>query len=136
MCTSEPVRARSPVRKTFLAYLAVSALCAGFGYGYSLFGHGVYSASMSLMFAYPLLAGALVFLLLSVFIPAANTVRRYRVWLNLYNSGVAALTAGSLLRGILEIAGTTSPYTVCFPAAGWLMTGIAALGFLYGAATR
>jgi hypothetical protein len=91
---------------------------------------------MSLLFAYPLLAGALIFQSLSLFMPAADAVPRYRLWFNLYNSGVAALTAGSLLRGIFEIAGTASPYTVCFPIAGWLMIGIGAIGFLCSAMTR
>ena len=45
--------------KTALAYAAASAYCVLFDRLYALFGHGVYSGWMSLMFLYPLAGSAL-----------------------------------------------------------------------------
>ena len=122
--------------KTMIVYLGVSAFCFLFSSVYSLYGHGVRSASLSLMFLYPLLGGALVFLPLWVFGPLPDEIPHCRLFYNLYNSGVAALILGSALRGVLEIAGTSSPYTVFFPVAGWLFAGIGALGFWRGVRLR
>ena len=47
-----------------------------------------------------------------------------RLAFNLYSSGVATLTAGAMLNGILEIAGTASAYQSLFMAAGWIFVFI------------
>ena len=46
---------------------------------------------------------------------------------DIYHYGVAALTVSSLLRGIFEIAGTSSVYQTILFLAGWIMTGIGVL---------
>mgnify|MGYP001248372193 CR=1 FL=1 len=122
--------------KTLLVYLAVSAFCVFFSTVYSHFGHGVRSASMSLLFLYPLLGGAFAYLLVWLFCPAPERIRHSRVHFNLYNAGIATLAVGSTLRGVFDIAGTSSPYTVLYFAAGWLFAGIGALGFIRSAITR
>lgn len=122
--------------KTMIVYLGVSAFCLAFDFIYSLYGHGVRSASMSLMFLYPLLGGAAVFLLLLLFSPPPGGIPRYRLLYNLYNSGIAALVVGAALRGVFEIAGTSSPYTVIFTAAGALFVGIGVVGFWRGVKNR
>ncbi len=129
MCTSKRQSRHGNALKTMIVYLGVSAFCLTFSSVYSLYGHGVRSASMSFMFLYPLLGGALVFLPLRVFGPLPDGIPHYRLFYNLYNSGIAALILGSALRGVFEIAGTSSPYTVFFPVAGWLLAGIGVLGF-------
>jgi hypothetical protein len=116
--------------KTAWVYLAAAAFCILFDRVYALFGHGVQSAAMSRMFLYPLLGGALMFFLQWLFVPEPCRVRHYRLLFNLYNSGLAALTVGSLLQGILEIAGTTSPYLVAFPVFGWTTLYAGLLFFL------
>jgi hypothetical protein len=58
---------------------------------------------MTYLFAWPLIMGALVNLVFMV-IKKLPSPRSFSV--NLYNSGVSALTVSSLLRGIFEIAGT------------------------------
>ena len=119
-------------RKTMLVYLAVSAFCIVFDRVYALFGHGVYSASMSLMFLYPLVGGALPFMLLWQFAPRGDSVRHYRLYYNCYNSGLAALTVQSLLSGIFEIAGTASRYLMFFVVCGWAMTAAGLVLYLMG----
>ena len=44
-----------------------------------------------------------------------------RISINIWNSGVAALTVSSLLRGIFEIAGTASDYQEWLMRAGGVM---------------
>lgn len=116
--------------RTMLVYLGVSVFCVIFDRVYSLYGHGVYSASMSLMFLYPLIGGSLVFLLLWLLKPTADAAPHYRVYYNLYNSGIAALTAGSMLKGVFDIAGTSSPYTVIYFICGWALIAVGVIGFL------
>ena len=104
-----------------MAFLAFSGLAALVSQIYSLFGHGVRSAVMDWMFLYPLLGGSLIYLMIDLLLPAIKAQRSYRLFCNLYNAGIAALTAGSFLKGILEIAGAASPYLPWFFGAGWLL---------------
>jgi hypothetical protein len=101
--------------------LGASLFCVIFTHIYALFGHGVRSPAMDLMFLYPLAGGALPFFVLGRFFPRFAKRRFFRPGCNLYNSGIAALTAGALLRGILEIAGTGSRWIGLFFAAGAIM---------------
>ena len=96
--------------KPMLIYLAASLFCVLFNAIYSRFSHGVSSASMTFMIAYPFAGGALIYLLLA----ATRTEPPGRLAGNLYNSGIATLTAGSALKGICDIAGTSSPYQAVY----------------------
>ncbi len=113
---------RGNIRKTVLASLVFAMAAVAIDRIYALFGHGVSSAFMTWVFLYPLLGGALVYLLIAVSARLVIGAPGYRLFCNIYNSGIATLAAGSLLRGILEIAGTGSPYTALFFAAGGLLT--------------
>ncbi|UWG96286.1 hypothetical protein LPY66_15460 [Dehalobacter sp. DCM] len=120
------------LKKTAIVCLVLAGLCIVIDNIYALFGHGVRSADMSLMFLYPLIGGSLVYFLLNTFTPGIYRAQRFRLFFNLYNSGLAILTVGSLLQGILEIAGTESGYLTVYSVIGW---GCTALGFLFYAAT-
>lgn len=102
-------------------HLGAAVLAFAIDKVYALFAHGVDSPHMALFFLYPLLGGAVVCALLALFIPGVTVRPFWRVGVNLYNSGIAALVAGSLLQGIFEIAGTASAYTVFFFGAGILL---------------
>ena len=115
--------------KTLFVYLAVSAFCIIFNKIYGLYGHGVKSAAMSLMFLYPLIGGAMAFMLLRLLVPDAANVPKYRLYYNIYNSGIAALIIGNMLKGIFDIAGTSSQYTVFYFILGWLLSAIGVIGF-------
>jgi hypothetical protein len=60
----------------------------------------------------------------------------YDIALNLYYSGIAALTASSMLRGIFDIAGTASVYQTYLMYAGLAMTIGGAVMFLLGLVLR
>ena len=106
------------------AYLNATVFCAIFGAVYELFSHEVWSCFMICAFAFPLLLGAIPFFLMQKRgkpFPGRTP--------DLVHAGVAALTVGSILQGVLEIYGTSNPLTAVYWAAGgvlvfvgWLLT--------------
>ncbi len=105
MYTSGTEEKGSGAAKTALVYLSLSILCALFGAVYESFSHEVYSFYMIYAFAFPLAGGALPYGILSAFHLRQCSSALAR---NLYHSGIATLTAGSIVRGILDIYGTTN----------------------------
>lgn len=99
--------------------LIISIGCAAFGGIYEIFGHGVYSGYMIYAFMLPLLLcvipGALMILLDK---PALPEIPRH-----LWNYAVATLTVGCILKGVLEIYGTTNRHLIIYP----ILAGILAL---------
>lgn len=94
-----------------LTGLIVCAGCAIFGGIYEHFGHGVYSGYMIYAFLLPLILSVIpgVFLRMrdAEMIPEASG----RLW----NFGVATLTVGCILKGALEIYGTTNHRLIVYP---------------------
>ena len=91
--------------KTAFVYLLISLFCVLFGAIYELYSHEVYSFYMIYAFAFPLAGGSLPFCILNLM-----QIKKYPNALarNLYHSGIAALTVGSIIRGVLDIYGTTN----------------------------
>lgn len=87
--------------KTAFFYLLISLGCALFGAFYEQFSHGVWSVFMVYAFLFPLMGGAVPFL-------AAALVSGRGPGGRVYHWGIAALTVGSIIQGILEIYGTTN----------------------------
>lgn len=91
--------------KIALIYLMIAIFCALFGAVYEHFSFGVYSYFMLYAFAFPLIGGALPSLLISL-CDKAFTPWKLSEWL--YHSSIATLTVGSIIRGVLDIYGTTN----------------------------
>lgn len=108
--------------KTAFLYLMIAVFFALFGGIYERFSHGVYSYDMLYAFAYPLLGGAVPYLALALQGKWPNSTARM-----LGHCGIATLTIGSVIRGVLEIYGTTNALTVCYGIAGaaLVLAGIA-----------
>ena len=106
-----------------LIYLAVSAFCGVFGVVYEAFSHGVYSPFMMYAFLIPFALGFVPFLLIGLL----KGIYPNKLSMYLYNSGVAFLTVGSLMQGVLEIYGTTNVLMTFYPIIGGvlLVNGIA-----------
>ena len=104
-------------------YLLLSLLCALFGAVYEILSHGVHSYYMIYAFLFPLVLGAFPFL--SIFL---MRIKNYPGMLsrNLYHSGIATIIVGSLIRGILEIYGTSNSLLCVYGYAGiiFLLVGI------------
>ncbi len=114
--------------KAAITYAVIAVFCVIFDRVYAQFGHGVISDTMDWMFLYPLIGGALPFL---VFWWKQVNTEQYRLLYNAYNSGIAALTIGSALFGVFEIAGTSSTYTIAFFILGWTLCAAGLFGFAF-----
>ena len=106
--------------KTVNVYFMISVFTIAVDKIYAIFGHGVTSSYMTWMFLYPFLGGTMFYLFLEHVFYEMKNCNGYRLFFNLYNSGIAAFTVGSFMKGIFEIAGTGSPYTIWYFITGGL----------------
>lgn len=114
-------------RTTVLRYLFATVFCIGFNAVYALFGHGVSSPFMTYAFVITLVLGVAGFLALG------RLKLADRLAFNLYNAGVVTLTVGSLLRGVMDIAGADTNYPVYYFIIGALLLASGGLRYLYQA---
>lgn len=108
-------------------YLGLSLFCLVLFLVYNLFSHGVHSPYMTYLFLWPLLMGAVPSFLAGL-LPEAYLPGRHE-W-NLYFCGVEALTMASLLKGILDIAGTASVWQKYLMGAGSFLAIAGTLAWL------
>lgn len=105
MFTSDIESTKKTNKITAFRYFLSALFTLLFSIIYELFSNGVYSVFMLCSFFVPLLGGWLVFFVFSklsfVNFPSLRT--RY-----VYHSGIATLTAGCIMQGILDIYGTTN----------------------------
>ena len=113
------------IKTTVIVYAVVTGLCIALNYVYSLFGHGVSSPFMTYAFVYSLVLGVLGFIVIG------RLQLNNRVAYNLYNAGIATLTVGSFLRGILDIAGADTVYPLYYFIVGTLFVGVGGGLFVY-----
>ena len=100
--------------KTGMRYFAASIVIAIAAAVYGLFSHGVYSYFMIYAFMIPLLGGALPHLVAAMKgmeIDAKDTQLAI----------IATLTIGSILKGVLDIYGTTNRLLIVYPVAAVLV---------------
>ena len=120
-----------------MKYFAASVVIAAAAAVYGLFSHGVYSYFMTYAFMIPLLAGALPHLLTAMKEEgkkADKTAEKkpsgLSTILDLYDvqlAFVATLTAGSLLKGALDIYGTTNRLLMIYPVIALLILAFIAV---------
>ncbi len=120
---------KSRAGKFALVYLLISAFCGVFSFVYEHFSHGVYSASMIYMFVYPLLGGTAVFAILALM---GKKSEPDRFSFNIYNSGIATLSVGSCVKGVLEIYGTDSQYVKLYFIAGIVLLALGVVSYIAG----
>ena len=129
MFTSDIKLQKRHIAKTGFVYLLVSLFCVLFGAVYEYYSHEVYSAYMIYAFVFPLAGGALPFTLISRYgcrcIPG-------RLTRNLYHAGIAALTVGSIMEGVMEIYGTTNEMLKIYWIVGFGFVGIGLLLYVIG----
>ena len=94
-------------KKCLKVYLAVTLFVLVFGIAYEYFSHGVVSLYMILAFLIPLVLGMLPFGTISIL---KKNYYPSPIGSNTYHAGIATLTVGSIMKGVLDIYGTTSPY--------------------------
>ncbi|HFC9215027.1 TPA: hypothetical protein QFV21_001400, partial [Enterococcus faecium] len=97
-------------KKTFYSYFISSVILFIFQLVYHHFSHGVTSQELKWVWVIPMVGGAFLF----IFEKILNTFRN-RLAFNLFNTGLASYIVGMILKGILEIAGASSPYIGIYP---------------------
>lgn len=122
--------------KTGMIYLAVSILIAAAAAVYGSFGHGVYSYYMTYAFMIPLLGGAVPRLLSAMSKRTQDSGGR-SLAAGIFTGDVqlaviSTLTAGSLLKGALDIYGTTNRLLIAYP----VMAGLILAAGLIAAVSR
>ena len=114
-----------------MRYFAASIVIAAAAAVYGLFSHGVYSYFMTYAFSIPLLAGALPHLIAALKKSCGkDTGSLYEKITGAEDAQLAmvvTLTAGSLLKGALDIYGTTNRLLLVYPAAAALILAAAAV---------
>ena len=118
---------RRELLQTALNALAISMFCFAFYCIYNLFSHGVHSPFMTYLFAWPLLLVAVPAGVLYLVEPIPGPSLLTSLF---WNTGTAAVTISSLLRGVFEIAGNSSVYQRLMMCAGLVFLFIGAV--LYG----
>ncbi|MGT2951505.1 hypothetical protein BU202_09915 [Streptococcus cuniculi] len=102
MSTSVTNLSAKRIKKISLTYLGVTIFLFVFSRIYESLSYGEVSFFMHYLFAVPLIGGSLLLLTLHLF------PRLSRISFNLWNSGVAVLTAGFLLKGIINLSGRST----------------------------
>ena len=120
-------------KNMLFVYAGVTMFCLAFSTIYARYSHNVSSDYMTYFFVCPLLLGCVPALLL---MKVSEIGKLGRISYNAYHSGVAALTVSSMLRGIFEIAGTSSEFQTYLTYAGLVMAGVGILFLLLEIGTR
>ena len=104
LCTSDTKK----YVKIAVIYLVCSIFLGLFGAVYEHFSFGVYSYFMLYAFAFPLVGGVLPALWLSLW---GRTKAPWPIAAWVYRAGIATLSIGSIIRGVLDIYGTGNVLT-------------------------
>ena len=109
--------------RTIISYLAMAAFLFIFSCIYESLSYGEVSVFMYYMFCATLVGGILLLGLLQV------KPNLSRITYNLWNSGIATITAGCLLRGIINLSGrsTTLDQPYWYVGAGFLALSLITL---------
>ena len=126
MCASDM---NKKALRTAWIYLLVSLFCIFFGAVYEAFSHEVYSFYMIYAFVFPLAGGTLPFLFMSF-----GLRKKYPnpQACHLYHWGIATVTTGSIVQGVLEIYGTTNALAVIYWPVGGLLILAGIITFVLG----
>lgn len=102
MSTSVTNLGKKRFKKTVISYTLITIFFFAFSRVYEAFSFGETSVHMHYLFAAPLVGGILLAIFLKV-LPHFS-----RISLNLWNSAVAIITAGTLFRGIVNLSGRST----------------------------
>ena len=102
MSTSVTNLEKKRFKKTAISYTLITIFFFAFSRIYEAFSFGETSIFMHYLFAVPLVGGILLTIFLKV-LPHFS-----RISLNLWNSSVAIITAGTLFRGIVNLSGRST----------------------------
>ena len=115
--------------KHALIFIGLSLFVFIFGLVYHAFSHGVISSDMANAWI-PVATVALGYTLVWLIAPKLSKRPYFRLSVNLLNAATAWQTLGMIVKAVIEIAGSSSPYLMAYQWAAWGFYGLAALSFL------
>jgi hypothetical protein len=118
---------QSRLKRTTFQYAGAVIFAVVFNQIYSLFAHGVSSVYMTWLFLPLLIFGLLPAVMLERYGYSATKTKAYAFFHRFYHTGVATVTVGTLLQGIVEIAGTGSKYIMFYWLVGFTVIVIGTL---------
>ena len=98
-------------KKEMIKYLFISIFFLIFSIVYESFSHDVYSNYMMYAFVIPLILGTLIYGIIYIF-ELNKSFNEFGM--KLYNSSIITFTLGSIMKGVLEIYGTTNKLTIIY----------------------
>ena len=127
MSASDTRAEKRLVGRTAIIYVCITFFCALFSAVYEHYSHEVYSDFMVYLFLFPLVGGALPFTVMGL-------IKSFKspspVSMRIYNSGIAALTLGSCIKGVFDIYGTSSAYVNIYWISGALLICTAVISWI------
>ena len=110
------------MKKELKKYLIFSSLCLVFACIYEMFSHQVYSMFMIFSFLIPLIMGVVVYALLVKKHFLVNNISN-----SLYKMSLYTVTFGSIMKGVLDIYGTTNNKLLIYLIAGLILFVVSAV---------
>ncbi len=120
------LKKRRAIARTGFFCLLCSIFCAIFGAIYETFSHDVYSNFMLYAFFIPLIGGTLPYFSLSF---SKRLILPKKPAIYLHNFGLATLTVGCLMKGVLEIYGTENTLLVVYAICGTIFVFLGILHY-------
>ncbi len=93
---------------------------------YEKFSFGVYSYFMIYAFIIPFILGTIPLLSIAIWGKIYPDKKALAAW----NSGIAALTVGCVVQGVLSIYGTTNHLMIAYPFTGFVLLSAGIILFL------
>ncbi len=114
-------------------YIIVSLVCILFAMIYESFSHGVISNFMIYAFTIPLILGVGVNYII-YFLKINKLPNKFEN--RTYNAGIATLTIGSIIEGVLQIYGTTNSKVYVYLIVGLILLTSSIISYKFRKATR
>ena len=116
------------IKKQGKKYIIATLICILFTMIYELFSHDVYSNFMIFSFMIPLIFGVIVYY--GVYLSKLSNLPS-KLEISMYNAGIATLTLGSIMQGVLEIYGTTNSHIYIYLIVGILLISVSVIKYFF-----
>jgi len=117
------------LKRNLVVFSVLTLVMVIFSFVYHIFSHGVTSKDMQFSFVW-FLGAALIYGLLLWIFPKFEKRAYYRLFMNLFNTASAAQVLGSVLKGVINIAGGSSAYVPFYFWIAILTYGLSFLAFI------
>lgn len=117
------------LKRNVVVYSALTLFMGVFSFVYHIFSHGVTSIDMQLSFIW-FLGSAFVYGILLLINSKLKRKINTRLFMNLFNTASVAQVLGSVLKGVINIAGGSSAYLPVYFWIAQIAYGLSFLAFI------